>query len=464
MMAVETQPTNTLEAKMESSIERLNVLGSEYAEAAELIGQDWEQALLVLPRDLDESAKISRAVLRRRGIRSAADLLRIIMVYTVCDWSLRLVAAWCVLQGVADISDVAILNRFRHSSTWLGRLIVQMLAQRQIQLPERQVRVYLMDATVISEPGSCGTNWRLHVSLDLGQQWVDGVEVTSAQGGETLARFPSRPGDIRVADRGYAFAKSMGPVLASQAHLVVRINWQNLPLQEGCGQKLDVIAWLRQTCASPELPEQPVWLATPQGRFPLRLVALAIPAEAAARARWRAREAAAKKGHHPDERTLFACGFILVLTNLPASQWSAAEVLALYRLRWQIELQFKRLKSLLNFSNLRAQDPYLAQTYLLGKILALLMLETLTTSVAIQVPDWFSALDHPVSPWRLTMLLWAHLRQIVHGVISWPLEPQHLPRLQRFLCDTPRRRRKQFITARLLITRLSVCQCPSRLC
>ena len=450
---------------MESSIEKPIVLDSRLAESVSLVAQDWEQAKLVLPSDLERSAQTSRALIRRRGIQCAEDLLRIILVYAVCDWPLRLVAVWCVLMGVADISDVAILNRLRHSHVWLGRLIVQLLEQRRIHLPQRQVRVYLVDATVISEPGSSGTNWRVHLSLDLGQRWVDGIDVTSAKGGETLARFPSQPGDIRVADRDYAFASSLGPVLASQAHLVVRFNWQNLPLQDALGQKVAVITWLRQAFASDEglMQEQPVWLTTVQGRFPLRLVALAITPEAAERARRRAREAAAKKGHTPDERTLFACGYILLLTNLPVSHWSTAQVLDLYRLRWQIELLFKQLKSLLNFANLRAQDPHLAQTYLLGKILALLMLETLTSSAAAQVPDWFFSPLRPISTWRLTTLLFAHLRQIVQGLIDWPLILQKLPKLQRFLCDAPRRRRKQSLTASLLAIRLSVCQCPPTL-
>ena len=50
----------------------------------------------------------------------------------ICDWSLRLVGAWLVMSGLADISDVAILRRLRHSQRWLGQLIVALLCGRQV--------------------------------------------------------------------------------------------------------------------------------------------------------------------------------------------------------------------------------------------------------------------------------------------------------------------------------------------
>ena len=67
----------------------------------------------MLPTDLEASAKASGALVRRRGIQSAQDLLRMIFAYAICDWPLRLVGAWLVMVGLADISDVAILQRLR---------------------------------------------------------------------------------------------------------------------------------------------------------------------------------------------------------------------------------------------------------------------------------------------------------------------------------------------------------------
>lgn len=61
--------------------------------------------------------------------------------------------------------------------------------------------------------------------------------------------------------------------------------------------------------------------------------------------------------------TLEAADVVLVLTSLPATTDDAADILALYRLRWQIEWAFKRLKSLLYLDAWRAFDPDIAPTY-----------------------------------------------------------------------------------------------------
>lgn len=429
-------------------------------EPVSLVAEEWEAAAAVLPADLDASARASRALVRRRGIRCALDLLRIVLAYAVCDWSCRVLGVWCVLWGLGDLSDVALLNRLRRCDRWLGTLILQLLQRRWLPLsPQAGVRLRLVDATTVSQPGSQGTDWRVHLSLDLGRLCLDGVAVTAADGGESLARFPSQPGDILVADRGYAFPRSLGAVLAAPAWLVVRSHWRNLRLEDDQGERLDVIAWLQEMGQGEKTDPAvtTVWLSTPQGRFSLRLIAKALPQEAAERARQRARQAAKKKGRTPDERNLFASGFILLLTNLPLSRWSASQVLDLYRIRWQMEMWIKRSKSLFTLDGLRAHDPHLAQTYLLGKLLGALLIEVLTQGVATRVPEWFTTWERPLSPWRLAALLWEHLQNIVRGPVSWLRLILLLPRLRRFLCDAPRKRRQQLTYARSLLTHLSVC-------
>jgi len=418
---------------------------------------EWEKVLELLPADLESSAKEMKALVRRRGIHSGGDLLRICLAYGVCDWSLRLLAVWCTVKGICDISDVALLGRLRQSTPWLGRLLVQMLGLNKNGLVQPEVSLRLMDATVISRPGSKGTDWRVHLSLNVGQMSVDGVEVTDAKGGESLARLPSRPGEIVVADRGLAFANSLGPVLAAGAWLAVRLNWQNLPLWEQPQQRFDITAWLSQL-EKDELTsvERTLWLPTPQGNFLVRLVAGRLPQAAAERARQRVRENAKKKGRTPDQRSLLAAGFLLVLTNLPALSWSADQVLHLYRLRWQVELSMKRLKSLLHLDHLRAQDPALAQAYLLSKLLAALILDRMTHPLAALTPHWFVSFLRPLSLWRLTSLLQDHLISLIRGAIDFSMLLRAWPRLGRFLRNPPRQRSQQDARLRSFFASLSL--------
>jgi hypothetical protein len=425
-----------------------------------LVGEDWTTILQSLSSsvDLETMAKETKALLRKREIKRAADLLRLVLAYAVCDWSLRLVAVWCTVMQIAHLSDVAVLKRLQHGQQRLGHLVGARLGIRQAELAqESEVRLRLMDATVVSRPGSTGTDWVVHLSLNLGHLAVDGVEVTDARSGETLARFPVRENEIRVGDRGYAFARSMGPVLAEGGWLVVRTNWQSLPLQHEAGSKVEMIAFLRTITPRQSVVEQQVWLQTPQGRFPLRLIVGALPQEAADVARRRLRKAYRDKGKTPGEHTLFAAGFTLVLTNLPTEQWSAEQVLQVYRIRWQVELHIKRLKSLLHLDHLRAQDPKLAQVYLLGKLLAALLVDHLTHHAQQRCPDWFRSVERPVSVWRLTALFYDAFRDLVRGEVTLVKLFQALPHLRRFLCDSPRRRPQQLAQARSLLERLSFC-------
>jgi len=445
---------------MKSSTE-INPVGEVVGESFHthsLVGENWEQALACLPVgiNLEATAKSTKALLRRRAIRSGIDLLRMVLAYAVCDWSLRMIGAWCSLIGLGNLSDVAVLKRLRHSRAWLGELIFSLLQTRRLQVVQQPgVRLRIMDGSRVSKPGSTGTDWCLHISLDLGHLCVDGVEITDAQRGETFAHCPTQANDIRLGDRGYAFASSMGPVLASGGGLVVRINWQSVPLEEPDGQKIDLIASLGQLNGA--LGEREVWFNTLQGRFPLRLILATLPQEAADKARYRIRKLYRKKGKTPDERTLLAAGFIMLTTNLSAQTWTTHQILQLYRMRWQVELLIKRLKSIVSLDHLRALDPQLSQVYLLGKLLAMLLIDELVHQTRQLCPTWFSNLQRPISLWRLTTLFFEQLRQIVRGNITLSMIFEALPRLTRFLCNTPRKRPDQLAQARALLLGLSDC-------
>jgi len=417
-------------------------LSSALDDAAEL------RSFLPADLDLEGTARTMRALCRRREVRNAFDLLRLCLAYAVCEGSLRDVSAWFGLRALGRLSKTAVRKRLRHSVRWLGHLLLTWLHIPTGDMEGmRGVRVRLVDATVVSRPGSRGTDWRVHLSLDLGRVCLDGIEVTDAHGAETLARFPVQPGEIRLADRGYAHARGLGPVLQADGQVVVRMNWQNLRLETQEGERVHVAAWLRELARSSDTSpqEQTVWLPTPQGRFALRLIAQPLAPEQAEAARNRARQRAKHKRHTVDPRTLLAAGFVLLLTNLPAEPWPAPRVLALYRLRWQIEIHIKRLKSLLGLDNLRAKDTELAQAYLLSKLLGALLVEGLIRQVRKAQPQWWTAAQQPVNLGRLFRLAWLMLVRAVAGTLTRSLLLARLPDLRRSLCDEPRRRHPQWL-------------------
>ena len=111
--------------------------------------------------------------------------------------------------------------------------------------------------------------------------------------------------------------------------------------------------------------------------WPIRLCALRKSRVAAQRAQRKARRKAQTHQREVSAEALELSKYVLVLTNLETERWSAAQVLELYRCRWQIELAFKRLKSLLQVGQLPKKDPASARAWLQLKLLLALIIERL---------------------------------------------------------------------------------------
>jgi hypothetical protein len=82
-------------------------------------------------------------------------------------------------------------------------------------------------------------------------------------------------------------------------------------------------------------------------------------------------------GYIPSPEAVEAAGYFFVLTTLPQEIATAKQVLELYRGRWQIELVFKRLKSILGLGHLPKQEPEGARAWLQGKLFVATLVETL---------------------------------------------------------------------------------------
>lgn len=351
--------------------------------------------------DLEASARASGALRRRRAVRSAAVLLRLALVYAAGALSLRGTAAWASLGSVASLSDVALLKRLRGAADWLGEVVAAILCERvrcsTYAGGERVVR--LVDATSLSAPGSRKSDWRVHLAYRPGgTPHIEQVALSDGRGSESLSRFACAPGDIAIADRGYAKAGDLAGIRAHGADFIVRTGWNAVRLRTCDGAPFDLFGALD---GLPERGTASLTLAVALDRagqrlLPVRLIALRLDEAAAARNRRRARAKGRRQGKTPRAETLRAAGYMLLLTSLEPDAFDADEVLALYRLRWQVELVFKRLKSLLDLDTLPARDPDLARCWIYAKIIAALLLEDMARPVA-DSPPWGQAFRLPVA-------------------------------------------------------------------
>jgi len=360
-------------------------------DALNLLETQWKYLLSMLPTkvDLEASARDKGALLRRRVVRSAETLLRLALVYC-CGLSLRQTSCWASLQGLGKLSQVGVMKCLRRSSAWLEFLVVTKLAERAECRQIQGLRLRLVDATTVSAPGSQGTDWRVHLGFDLGSLSIDAVELTGAEGGESLSRFQIGAREVLIGDRGYAHRRGLWSVRQAGGDFLVRSNWQNLPLQTLDGERFDLLRAARSLSSEGEVGEFAVQTVATRKEpsMAARMIILRKSDEAAEQAREKIRKEARKKGRAVDPRTLEAAGYIFLLTSLPAAQLKATEVLELYRFRWQVELAFKRLKSLWAFGSVPAKDPDLARTYIYAKLLIAVLAEDLTQEVLRATPPW----------------------------------------------------------------------------
>ena len=338
---------------------------------------NWDEILARLGsrEELECSARDFGAFTRRREVRDAATLLRLCLAYG-CGLSLRETSAWAGMSGIATLSDVAILNRIRGSADWLSHLAGRVVADRLPQAAARSVRI--VDGSMVSGPG--GTLYRLHAAYDLAERRFTHLELTDRKAAEKLERAPVQLGEIRLGDRVYAKPEGVRQLRADDGDFILRVGWKSLYLCHPQGGRLDLAATLREVSS-----EAPFGMAVEirNGRkrslppIPARLIIIKKDEKAARASRKRARRQSQRCGSAIQPATLRAADYLMLVTSLDAATYSDAEVAELYRLRWQIELAFKRLKSLLNFNRLPAKDADLARAWLLSKLLMALVLEDL---------------------------------------------------------------------------------------
>ena len=345
-----------------------------------LLNELWTTTLTRLGGEarITDAARETRAFLRPREIKSAVDLLRIVLAYCLGGMGLRSTSTWAASVGLADLSNVALLGRLRNCSGWMQRLVESLLVA-EVGVAARGRPVRLLDGTTIPKASlkarSTGQLWRVHTVFDLPSERFSFFELTDEKGAEHLERGPVIAGEIRIADRGYMSTERLAAVIAEGADIIVRSGWRRVRWLDAAGADLDLIKTLEGAAAAGRI-DCPIGLAR-KGLAPLRLrlVAIRKPPMEREKSKLRARQEAKKENATLGDGTLIAAEWVLLVTSLPADEFSTDAVVDLYRARWRIEMAFKRLKSIIGLSGPPGQDPAIAKTWILAHLLMILLLE-----------------------------------------------------------------------------------------
>jgi len=423
-------------------------------QGTKLIDQEWEKQVLTrLPAGTEEQAFKLGAFVRCREIKSAGDLLRALLAYVLCVSSFRQLGSWAVLLGLANISDTAWRKRLRHATAWLLWLLGALLAGPQVSCEcttnSGLGRIILVDATRIKQVGGTGDDWRVHSAYDMRARRLIQVHVTDKHTAESLQHFRLQRFDLLIADRGYGYRKNIAYAYQQQAYVILRFVPSTCPLLDRRGQPLDVVAWLKQVKKGKHCRN--AWCIHEGKKYPVRIIASALPPEKAVEARKKREQEAKKKGKQLQPDTLFLVGWTLLITNLPKRPWSYKHILQLYRARWQIELLFKRMKQMMSLHVIRSKTPQGCESSLLAWLVVWALQEQEAHEARAALRHVHHCLDSPVldmpegelSPWLLTSICLQTLLITIQGHWTGARLDLCLPYLQRFLYGSPRKRRLQ---------------------
>ena len=377
----------------------------------------FEELLQDLPAESVQMARAFKAFVRAKKVKTPAQLLRMVFFYCGLDKPLREVAGTFTAL-YESMTDQAVAERLRACGPWVQAMLRPMVPMAAVEPLPSGRRLVVIDASSMPAPGATGTDHRLHLAMDLVSLQFLEVVVSDVHTGETLKHFTFAPGDVAVADRGYAPCQGMHAAVAQGADLIVRLNPFSVVLSDTAGAPGELGVTLKRQRME-TLRTLAVTLGAAGGQHEVRgwVHAYRLHAEHANRARHTCRQGP-KKGT-PAAASLLLAGWVLVCTTLAPAVLTAQTIMALYRCRWHVAIAIKRWKSVLDVDALRAKATSpLAEVWLHGKFLYALMLER---RMRRQLGDSWGRLDRQRvgTWWRVWGMRKDERGPMITGALFW---------------------------------------------
>ena len=411
--------------------------------------QSWQSLLTLLPSNWQELAEETGANLRLRGIPSLEALMRMLLLHLARGYSLHETVVRAKAAGVAEISAVALFKRLRNAEDWFSELCRALLPLTGLAVPAdtKAARLRLVDSTTVKEPGQTGSGWRIQYSFQLPEFGCDYFRLNPGEGvgtGDSFTQFPITRGDHVIGDRGYSHITGVEHIAAHGGSVLVRLNPVSLPLFTLAGQRFPLLRRIATLHTAGQIGEWPVVVQGDTRLVPGRCCAVRKSDEAIKLAEKRLKQTASRKGREIQPQTWEYVKYVMVFTTFSPRRLTAVEILQWYRVRWQVELVFKRLKSLAQLGHLPKSDAQSARAWLYGKLFVVLLTEQLMRRGPRFPPQPLRVDLHARrSPWREFAFALPQLQQAVDPALSLQAVMESWHTIIQALCECPRQRQRQ---------------------
>jgi hypothetical protein len=345
----------------------------------ESVIRGYEKIESMMPEGWEEKARELGALNRSRKIKTASDLLKLNLLHLTGVGSFGGTSAMLKLTVGFDLNKNAVYERIVKSAEWLEWLCQNFCKQSGMitEKPEwlKGRRVCMADATDEGIKGSKGSDYRLHCMLELFTLETIELELTKITQGETLKNYEKiAPGDIVIGDRVYGTLTSMEHVLSKGGDYCLRLRGNSFNLYDKNGEKVKLADFLRDI---PEATNKKwkLFYKLQNEQKPVTICAYRKEAEKHESCLRKIKISNNKKmrGKVSDTQAFYS-KFVVVATSLDED---AERIMSLYRMRWQIELLFKRFKSIFGYDDMPSKKEDTVKAWFYGKLLLAAVCETL---------------------------------------------------------------------------------------
>jgi hypothetical protein len=264
--------------------------------------------------------------------------------------------------GVA-ISKQGLPGRIQKAVPFLQEMFEQAVRLFRHTLPlevavlKQFASIFITDSTVVALPEALQTEFagcggsgsaaaaKIQLTFELLYGALEAVEFEAGRSPDQSYTGHVRriqPGALYLSDLGYFVVKRFQQIDQQHAYFLSRLDFQTAVFDAQTGERLDLLAWLREQTQTSVATE---WLVGVHEKLRCRVIVVQLPQEVADRRRQKAQENAQRKGRTLSPRYLELLGWNLYITNVPATMLTLPQVLVMYSVRWQIELIFKVWKS-----------------------------------------------------------------------------------------------------------------------
>ena len=338
-----------------------------------------------LPEDYEDDCFKLGVIKRKRGVSNPADLMMLAMFHLHHGCSLMEISEVARMTKLGKMSDVAFMKRFEKCGEWFKRINEKIVAtdMTDYKKPEwmKDREVVAVDASDISEKGRSGRVYRLHYALDIFKMKSAAHKITTTKVGESIKNLDLNPGCLVIADRAYSTISGIEYCNENGADYIFRLRKNSFTPRGEDGKKLDLPMLLTNLGENEcfDLFANATNLAG--DTVPMRICAIRKTPEAIETTQKKLRRKESKRQFKITDDTKIFNEYIVVVTSIGADV-TARQILEAYRLRWQVEIYFKRLKSILDFGELPKRSQDSSMSWLNGKLMIALLIESVVAKVS----------------------------------------------------------------------------------